>query len=212
MARGNLAERALVIPTVQANASKGKQELMMFDNSHPYQGKSIERWIAGHHLFFVEIQLIVLAIDAYDRTPTPSNLSTVIDLIRGSATSMQLAGNFSRDAYEPVRESMAHLDEDFSGIFSADHRVMIRKLAKLKKTSQADSAVHLDLKDAIEIAYKAHAHVCRRFVGDHGSLANADTIAWKTILNKFMPRTLSKIGFSRQPNAKRNHFNEKDIH
>jgi hypothetical protein len=78
----------------------------MSEQSHPYLGSSLERWLTGHHFFFVEIQAIVLSIDAYERTPTDVNLRVVIDLIRGSATSMQFAGNFSRAAYGPVRKSM----------------------------------------------------------------------------------------------------------
>lgn len=152
----------------------------------------------GHHLFFVEIQAIVLSIDTYEREPSDANLRVVIDLIRGSAASMQFAGNFDRDAYDPVRASMVDVDEDFSGIFSADHRVMIRKFAKLKRAADCNSPTYCDLKDAIEVAYTAHAHVCRRFVGDGGSLANESTVAWRTIVEKFMWRALGKIGFVRQ--------------
>jgi len=171
----------------------------MVDQSLPYRGSSIQRWITGHQMFFVEIQAIILSIDAYERAPTDANLRVITDLIRGSASSMQLAGNFTSAAYEPVRESMAHLDKDFSGLFSADHRIMIGKLAKLKRSMQSVSSTYCDLKDAIEIAYKAHAHVCKRFVGDHGSLANESSVAWRTILSKYLPRTLSKIGFRFEP-------------
>jgi hypothetical protein len=185
----------------------------MLHQQHPYVGSSIERWIVGHHLFFVEIQTIIVAIDAYERAPTDANLRAVVDLIRGSATSMQFAGNFTREGYEPVRESMAHLDEDFSGIFSADHRLMIRKLGKLKRAIDANSSLHRDLKDAIEVAYKAHAYVCRRFVGDGGSLANHETVAWQTILNKFMPRALAKIGIIHRKEApQESHSHDKNLH
>jgi hypothetical protein len=78
---------------------------------------------------------------------------------------------------------------------------MIRKLVKLKRAAESDSPTYCDLKDAIEVAYRAHAHVCRRFVGDGGSLANENTVAWRTILTKFMPRTLLKIGIVRQMEA-----------
>jgi hypothetical protein len=159
-----------------------------------YQGSSIERWLTGHHLFFVEIQAIILAIHVYDQAPTDRNLQTVADLIRGSATSMQFAGNFTRAAYDPVRQSMAHLAEGFSGLLSADHRVLMRELKKLKRAADSSSPAYHDLKDAIEVAYKAHAHVCERFVGDAGSLANKDGTAWKTILSRYLPRALSRIG------------------
>lgn len=184
----------------------------MLEQDHPYRGSSIQRWVAGHHMFFVEIQAIILSIDAYERAPTDANLRTVNDLIRGSATSMQFAGNFTRAAYEPVRKSMAHLDEDFSGAFSADHRLMIGRLASLKRAAESGSPIYRDLKDAIEVAYKAHAHVCRRFVGDEGSLANQGSVAWQTILKRLMPRALSKIGIIlKSPTGpQRNHDHEKN--
>ncbi len=159
-----------------------------------YRGPTMERWIVGHHLFFVEIQAIILAIDAYERAQSDANLRAVAALLRGSTASMQFAGNFARADYEVVRASMADLENDFSGTFSADHRVMMRKLATLKRLADPASAAFLELKNALEEAYKAHAHVCRRFVGDAGSLANEGNVAWKALLDRFLPRALSRLG------------------
>lgn len=199
--------------TAAIRFGEAEQRVQNMLDDHPYQGSSLERWHVGHHLFFVEIQAIVISIDAFERNPTETNLRVVTDLIRGSATSMQFAGNFTRAAYEPVRSSMEHLDKDFSGIFSADHRIMIRKIAKLKRAADDGSAAYCDLKDAIEVAYKAHAHVCRRFIGDAGSLANNSVIAWQTILNKFMPRTLAKIGIRHQSaSSQKSNADEKNLH
>lgn len=142
------------------------------------------------------IQGLIVAINEYDRAPSNANLRKVTDLLRGSATMMQFAGNFAPEAYGAVRDSMAHLDADFSGIFSADHRLMIRKLVMLKKAVGGNPIEYRDLKDAMEVAYRAHAYVCRRLVGEQGSLANESSVAWRTILEKFLPRALTKMGFS----------------
>jgi hypothetical protein len=163
---------------------------------HAYRGPTMERWIVGHHLFFVEIQAIILGIDAYEREPTDANLAAVTALLRGSTASMQFAGNFARADYETVRVSMADLEADFSGAFSADHRVMMRKLATLKRLADPASSAFHELKQALEDAYKAHAHVCRRFVGDAGSLANEGSVAWKALLDRFLPRALARLGIT----------------
>jgi hypothetical protein len=163
---------------------------------HAYRGPTMERWIVGHHLFFVEIQAIILGIDAYERVPSDANLCAVTDLLRGSTASMQFAGNFARADYDIVRLSMADLESDFSGTFSADHRVMMRKLATLKRLADPQSPAFRELKDALEEAYKAHAHVCRRFVGDAGSLANEGSVAWKALLDRFLPRALARLGIT----------------
>jgi hypothetical protein len=163
---------------------------------HAYHGPTMERWIVGHHLFFVEIQAIILGIDAYERVPSDANLRAVTDLLRGSTASMQFAGNFARAEYDTVRLSMADLESDFSGAFSADHRVMMRKLATLKRLADPQSLAFRELKDALEEAYKAHAHVCRRFVGDAGSLANEGSVAWKALLDRFLPRALARLGIT----------------
>jgi hypothetical protein len=169
---------------------------------HAYRGPTMERWIVGHHLFFVEIQAIILGIDAYERMQSDANLRAVTDLLRGSTASMQFAGNFARADYETVRVSMADLESDFSGTFSADHRVMMRKLATLKRLADPHSRAFRELKRALEDAYKAHAHVCRRFVGDAGSLANEGSVAWKALLDRFLPRALARLGIM-APKARR---------
>jgi hypothetical protein len=184
----------------------------MFEVTHSYDGSSLQRWLTGHHLFFVEIQAIILAVDLYVREPNDANLRHVIALLRGSATSMQFAADFSPAAYEPVRQSMAHLDPEFSGLFSADHRVMMQRLKKLKETVARHPSDFRDLKDAISIAYNAHAHVCRRVVGDGGSLANKDGTAWRTILTTLLPLALERIGIRRTNARAKESHDAKHLH
>ena len=159
-----------------------------------YRGSALERWKIGHRHFFSQIQSIVLAIKEYRQSPCDERLKVIADVILGSAAAMQFCADFADDDYELVRESMASVDEKFSGIFSADHRMMLHELKKLRASLPERNAARCELEDAINVVYAAHAFVCRRFVGDNGSLANGAAPAWQTITSKFMKRTLRLIG------------------
>ncbi|MBV9693562.1 MAG: hypothetical protein JO261_07675 [Alphaproteobacteria bacterium] len=161
---------------------------------HKYSGPALTRWKVGHRLFFVQIDLIILAIRQYVQEPTEHRLRRISDLLRGSAAMMQFCADFGDPSYASVRDSMANVDSNFTGVWSADHRVMIQELKKLRTSSTGWSPSHCDLEDAIRVAYAAHAFICRRFVGDDSSLANKKVPGHKTLLEKFMPRTLAAIG------------------
>ena len=159
-----------------------------------YQGNIFDRWEIGHRHFFVQIQNIILAIKDYEHEPSREKIRTIADLFLGSAAMMQFCADFGDSDYTPVRESMAAIDKDFSGIFSADHRLMITELKKLKKSLPDWDRAHCELKDAIHVVYAAHAFVCKSFVGDSGSLANNKTPGHITLMTKFLPQRLRSIG------------------
>ncbi len=185
---------------------------MLTIKSHTYGGSALERWKIGHRLFFVELQMIILAIKEYEEEPNEEKIRNIANLIRGSAATMQFTADFAVSAYEEIRESMGYLDADFSGLFSSDHRIMINELKKLKGVSEKRSRAYCELKDAIEVIYKAHALVCQRFVGDAGSLANSKTVAHETLLSRFMRRTLGRIGAINFSNRHKERSHEEDYH
>lgn len=152
------------------------------------------RWKVAHRLFFTQIQGLVLAIAAFERQPTDGRLDQVIDLLLGTVAMMQFAADFLEEDYDGVRNEMAMVHEDFSGIFSADHAELVKRLRAIVSAREDFPEAHERLVAALNSVYIAHAYVCRRFVEDGGSLANPDANAPELLLKKFRRRALKAAG------------------
>lgn len=138
------------------------------------------RWRAGHHLFFVQIQSLVIAVncltaafEADDLAGAESALTLMTVLMASSAATLRFAADFSPADYdELVVPSMKppYLEPGFSGIQSRDHLYLVRLLMKLKprfRTLDPRLApTHQRFVEALADAYDAHALVCSRFGGE----------------------------------------------
>ncbi|MBP0484175.1 hypothetical protein [Sagittula salina] len=156
------------------------------------------RWKAGHRLFFTHIQGLVLAIDAFERRPSEDRLDDVTDLLLGSVVMMQFAADFIDEGYDWVRNDMAKVHEDFSGVFSADHAELLKRLRGMRSAKDNFAEAHGRFAAALNTVYNAHAFVCRRFVADSGSLANPEVNAPELLRTKFLRRALVTAGATEQ--------------
>lgn len=152
------------------------------------------RWKAAHRLFFTHIQGLVVAIDAFERDPTEDRLDDVTELLLGSVVMMQFAADFLDEGYDWVRDDMAKVHEDFSGVFSADHAELLKRLRSMRAAKDDFPEAHDRLGAALNTVYNAHAYVCRRFVEDGGSLANPDVNAPELLRTKFRRKALVTAG------------------
>ena len=158
--------------------------------------EDVNRWFIGHQLFFVQIQIMIRLLYKYEQNPSEDILDNLTAVLLGSAVMMEYTADFTGAGYQPVRDSMEEHDPNFSGTFSADHAAMIRNFPKIAKAGEKFPEAYERFRVALEQTYKAHAHVCERFSGDGGSLANDRGVAWETIVGKFLPRALKKAGMS----------------
>jgi hypothetical protein len=138
------------------------------------------RWRTGHHVFFVVIQVLIVALTcleealgAGDLARAAAALDLATTVMHGSGAALRFAGDFAPDEYERViRPSMSppHVSEGFSGILSLDHKYMIATLRRLQPLFAALpgplQAHHQRYVAAVAHAYEAHTCVCERFQGD----------------------------------------------
>lgn len=141
-----------------------------------------QRWIHGHRLFFALTQAAIVGLQDALAAPQARSCGPGVQatrvFLRASAAAMRLTASFSRSEYQcTVRPSMTppqHSAAGFSGLWSADHRVLI---ARLRAWGAMHGAICVDscitrrrLLDAVDEVYAAHIGVCDRFVGDGPSL------------------------------------------
>jgi hypothetical protein len=144
----------------------------------------IERWICGHHVFFVLVQGLLAAHTWFARALSDGrrheaveNLALTTDLWWAAAAAFRFAGDFPRAAYiEIVRPSMAppHVSEGFSGLAFAEHRLLITLLQSLRPQLEAlPTELHAQRERymwAFNTMYESHAYVCAHFVEEGASL------------------------------------------
>lgn len=141
-----------------------------------------ERWIQGHRLFFALTQATIVALRHALHAPTPAGsvlgLDSAAHFLRASASALRVTASFGVDDYHDiVRPSMAppHVSRTgFSGLWSADHRVLVRSLREWGRVAPAKSATlrpaHRRLAEVLTDVHHAHVGVCSRFVGSGPSL------------------------------------------
>jgi len=153
-----------------------------------------QRWKTAHQLFFTAIQGLLVAIDAYEKSPSAEAVEDVTDILLGSVVIMQFAADFVDEDYTWIRNDMASVREDFSGVFSADHAVMLKKFRVMRDASTAYPEAHNRLSAALTVVYQAHAYVCDKFVEGEGSLANPEVSAPDLLRTDFLRKALVTVG------------------
>lgn len=139
----------------------------------------LRRWVIGHHIFYVIIQNLVVALNCFQteiisgrfhEAETAMALATF--LMWGSESALQFTGDSSQSQFQDVvRPSMMppHAPPGLSGQFSRDHIYLVKLLSQLKPTFanlNSNLAIeHQQFVKAFEAAYEAHKFVCGKFVG-----------------------------------------------
>lgn len=140
----------------------------------------LSRWRLGHHLFFVLIQGLILALRRFElaiaedrRGEAVLHLESATSLLWASAIAMRFAGDFPEEDYnDQVRLTMTppRVSDGFSGLLSHDHHAMLEILKRLRPVFAQPPADLGRSRDrfaaALNSAYQCHIFVCRRFAGD----------------------------------------------
>ena len=94
-------------------------------------------WQGFHWSFFINVQGLIISLRRFEAQlalghldQAEIELATATDLMLASGASMELAGSFSREAYEyEVRESMTPPQvqaDNFSGLMSWEHAALMQ--------------------------------------------------------------------------------------
>lgn len=154
-------------------------------------------WIKLHWSFFTMIQGLDICFKRFEQAIRTDNLSlaqtelkTATNLMLASGAAMRLAGSFSpRDYEKEVRNTMIppHVkSDDFSGLMSWDHSVLIEIWKELKPIfanlpPELESS-HQEFILAYKSLSEAHKEVCSKFGGyTAGSLRSPDKNAVETL-------------------------------
>ncbi|MBQ1105928.1 hypothetical protein [Streptomyces sp. 404i] len=141
-----------------------------------------QRWIQGHRLFFALTQATVVALRHALRAPSVTGsavgLESAAHFLRASASALRVTASFDvQDYHDTVRPSMTppHVPRTgFSGLWSADHRILVRSLREWGLAAPAKSSAlrpaHRRLVEVLTDVHHAHVGVCSRFVGSEPSL------------------------------------------
>lgn len=180
------------------------------------------RWLRGHHIFLVITQGLVIALEdlaaaaatragAQTMSLTTTTTADLIDamgsfaaLIDTSADALCLTGDFCPDIYDRViRVAMAppFMPEGFSGVFSSDHRHLVRRLREERPLFEAlrngVPGAHAEVVASMIRLYDNHKQVCGRFIGvDRASLLMAPGTSQTAVdqLEKFKQSRLRSLG------------------
>ncbi|WP_407986325.1 hypothetical protein [Kitasatospora sp. CMC57] len=149
----------------------------------PAHAGPLERWKAGHRLFFALNQLTVVALrQARADGCRRAGAEAAAHALRAGAAAMTLTATFDQAAYHrTVRPAMMPPNlpvEGFSGLWSADHRALVTELGLWGNhhalSCRADCPARRTLLDALDETAAAHHGVCARFVGRRPSLLGGD--------------------------------------
>ncbi len=155
------------------------------------------RWKTGHRLFFALIQCAIVALHSATpdagadaaQHPAPGDTHSAAMLLKSCATVMRATASFSPYAYtRVVRPSMAPPQHDldgFSGLWSADHRVLVSHLRTWgtahSRSCSRRCPPHQELSAALAEVHDAHHGICARYVGAQPSLLGGDDNALHTL-------------------------------
>lgn len=143
-------------------------------------------WLGFHWLFFVDVQALIICLRRFENKLEVGNLNeakveleTATNLILASGAAMRLAGSFSRKEYErqirPDMEPPNVESENFSGLMSWDHSLLIKTFKKLtpafRQLPAELQAQHEQFVEAYLTLSHSHRAVCSDFGGkETGSL------------------------------------------
>ncbi len=156
-------------------------------------------WQGFHWSFFINVQGLIISLQRFeaqlelgDLDQAQIELSTATELLLASGASMELAGSFSREAYQLVRKSMTPplvRAKNFSGLMSWEHATLMqiwKRLRPIFATLPNDlRPQHQQFVQAYFSLVDAHRSVCEKFGGaSDGSLRFGQNSAIVT-LDKF---------------------------
>ena len=162
--------------------------------------KALRIWKHFHWLFFTNTQALVVcfgrlknALRDQCEEGMRAELKTAVELLRASGASMRMAGSFSRQEYESiVRPSMQApniQEDDFSGLMSWDHAVLVQLwrelsplLGALPETLHPE---HQELLKAYRFLATSHREVCERFGGSEGGSIRSKKSVAVNLLDQF---------------------------
>ncbi|MEM7759321.1 MAG: siderophore biosynthesis protein [Cyanobacteria bacterium P01_A01_bin.40] len=156
-------------------------------------------WEGFHWLFFVDVQGLIICLLRFESQLAADNLGkakveleTAAKLMLASGAAMELAGSFSRKEYEqqirPMMMQPQVRSENFSGLMSWDHALLIKIWKRLAPVFQALPAELHTQHEQFVAAYltlsNAHTAVCAQFGGNEkGSLRCNKTSAVSKLEN-----------------------------
>jgi hypothetical protein len=173
----------------------------------------LDRWKVGHRFFFVLIQGLITEHARLESALRDENwdevelrLRTSTQLWWASSIALRFSSTFSREDYESiVRPAMMppHVSSGFSGLHSADHRVLLAYLRGSRKglvsLPQRARASHGQYLWALSHTYQEHIRVCEKFVDEHGTSLVAEKMGReepgvKILRERMAPRTIMFAG------------------
>jgi hypothetical protein len=172
----------------------------------------LQIWKGFHWAFFINIQGLIICLRRFeiqialdDLAQAQIELATATEMMLASSAAMELAGSFSKQEYNQVRQTMTPPNvqaKNFSGLMCWEHASLIqiwKRLRPIFATLPAELqpqhhqfiAAYFDLMDA-------HRSVCQKFGGeDEGSLRFEKNKAIDT-LDKFAQSRLQLIAPTHQ--------------
>jgi hypothetical protein len=157
-------------------------------------------WKGFHWSFFVDIQGLIICLRRFEESLIAGSLSdasgeleTATDLMLASGAAMELAGSFSKHAYEhQVRPSMMppHVrSDDFSGLMSWEHAALVQIWKRLQPTFEMLPAAlqpkHHQFVQAYLSLAASHKAVCQKFGGDTTGSLRCENSTATEVLDKF---------------------------
>lgn len=157
-------------------------------------------WQGFHWSFFINVQGLIISLRRFEAQLALGNieqaqieLATATDLMLASGASMELAGSFSRDAYEhEIRQFMTPpyvRSPNFSGLMSWEHAALIQIWKRLCPVFEALperlKPQHEQFVQAYFVLANAHRAVCEKFGGAEGGSLRFDQSCAIDTLDKF---------------------------
>lgn len=208
---------ALHSGTVDPTAVKIAVELPRPGLCPPPDGTYAQRrWIAGHHVFMVLVQGLIIALQEMAEDVRIGRIAgaqrwfdLASALMRGSDAALTFTGNFPYSEYEKrVRPTLIPptAPPDMSGLRWRDHEYLIRVLVRLRPIF-ADLDPRLEpwreeFVQALSGSYDAHKTVCAHFVGNEQSsvlMSTRTTQPAVSTLDKFKRSRSALLRSGRRP-------------
>lgn len=167
------------------------------------------RWIRGHQIFAALSQGLIASLNALDDAiesgaALPDAVRPVVIGLDACAAAFRFAGDLAEHVYdEHIRPSMCppHAPRGFSGLLSADHLALVRRMKEMRPALEAlrarDPQGHADIAAALAGVYDHHKHVCAKFVGtERSSLLMVDGSGRSSVeqLERFKTMRIRSLG------------------
>jgi hypothetical protein len=167
----------------------------------------IDTWLYRHWAFFSLIQSLIICLQRFrmalangDINAAKTELSAAANFLLASGAAMQMAGGFSKDAYErEVRNLMVPPNvqsQNFSGLMSEDHAYLMKLWKELKplfdNLPPELELEHRNFAQAYQELATGHRAVCDKFGGGENKSLRSQYTALDE-LDKFREARLKSI-------------------